>query len=174
MLLLISGGNGSGKSHVAELIASQIARPRYYAATMIPYGEEGAARKAKHIRNRAGLNFSTVECPFDLSQVHCNPGDLVLLEDLSNLLANGLFAAKPRFGADEVLSQVHALKARCAYLLIVTISGLSGEGCDDETCAYVNELNRLNEIFTSEADVTIEMHNGKACVTKGEPQWELG
>lgn len=172
-MVLISGGNGSGKSRVAELIASQIERKRYYAATMIPWGEEGEARKAKHLKSRAGLGFITVECPYDLSEVDCSRDDLVLLEDLSNLLANGIFGARPPFGAKEVLSQVRDLESRCAVLLVVSIAGLTGEGCDEATRRYVDDLNGLNAELARGAGTVIEMHDGAARVLKGDCPWEL-
>ena len=174
MFILICGGNGSGKSHVAELISSQIDRPRYYAATMIPFGAEGEARKAKHIKARAGLGFYTVECPYNLSDVECEKRSLVLLEDLSNLLANGMFGCTPPLDAEGAMSQVRALHARCEYLLAVTIAGLTGEGCDESTRDYVAKLNELNGMCASLADVVIEMRSGKACVLKGECPWVLG
>ena len=42
MLYLLTGGSGCGKSAFAEQLLLTLPAPRYYIATMIPYGEEGA------------------------------------------------------------------------------------------------------------------------------------
>ena len=47
MMHLVTGGSGSGKSAYAEqqVLAAGDA-PRYYIATMMPYGEEGRSGEA--------------------------------------------------------------------------------------------------------------------------------
>ena len=71
MLTCIFGGNGSGKSRFAESLVDTCGDPRYYVATMIPYGESGARRVQKHIRQRENLRFTTLELPYleDLSRI---------------------------------------------------------------------------------------------------------
>ncbi|MDR1688478.1 MAG: bifunctional adenosylcobinamide kinase/adenosylcobinamide-phosphate guanylyltransferase [Clostridiales bacterium] len=92
MNALILGANGSGKSVYAEKYISRFSRGAlYYAATMIPYGKEGIARIEAHRAQRAALEFITVEKPFCVSEIPFTPGASVLLEDVSNLLANALF-----------------------------------------------------------------------------------
>ncbi len=171
MFILLTGGNASGKSLFAERIAAGIPSRRFYAATMIPFGPEGEARRAKHLRQRAGLNFITVECPRGLDEIGCGPGDLVLLEDVSNLLANLTFGEKIPDAAETAFRQIAALKKRCAVLLAVTIGGLDGAGCDEETRAYAASLCALNDRLATEADVVIEMRGGKPLLQKGEFSW---
>lgn len=95
MLTFVVGENNTGKSAYAEsLVEATTSGKRYYIATMIPYGEEGKQRVAKHIKMRAHLGMITIEDPFlekaDMIEDH----SVVLLEDLSNLVANRMFADK--------------------------------------------------------------------------------
>lgn len=172
MFVLLTGGNDSGKSRCAERIASQVESRRFYAATMVPWGAEGEARKAKHIRQRAGLNFVTVECPRDLSAVPCGLGDLALLEDVSNLLANLTFEGGCDDPEEEAFAQVLDLRDRCSTLLAVTIWGLSPTG-DERTQEYVRSLNRLNARLAEAADVVVQMREHVPYVVKGVCRWEL-
>ena len=120
MLILVTGGNGSGKSRFAESVAAGFGGTKYYAATMIPYGPDGEARKQKHIAQRAGLGFVTVECPFALGAVAAYKDDLVLLEDVSNLLANTMFDVEHFLPPAAVEADIIALEGRCKVLIAVT------------------------------------------------------
>ena len=68
MMHLVTGGSGSGKSAYAEQQVLEAGdAPRYYIATMMPYGEEGRRRVEKHRRMRREKHFETIEC---LSLIH--------------------------------------------------------------------------------------------------------
>ena len=94
MLTLIIGGSGSGKSAFAERLSAAAGPGGFYLATMEPFGEEGRARIARHRAQRGALGFLTVERYTDLAGAQIPPGADVLLEDLSNLLANEMFSPK--------------------------------------------------------------------------------
>ncbi len=173
MFILLTGGNDSGKSTCAERIASHFSTRKIYAATMIPSGAEGEARKAKHLRSRKGQNFFTVECPYDLGEVECAPCDLVLLEDVSNLLANLTFGKKIPGAAETVYDQIIALKNRCENLIAVSISELDLTGCDEKTRDYAASLAALNGRLAEKADLLAEMRDGKPFSLKGEFPWPL-
>ena len=171
MFILITGENNSGKSACAEKIAGRIGGRMVYAATMIPCGGEGRARVEKHRRQRAGMGFVTVECPRRLRGVDADEKTLVLLEDLSNLLANNLFDGESPASAASVFDDVKDLQARCGTLIAVTIDGLSPEGYEEKTRNYIQSLNWLNDQLAREADALIEMRGGSACLRKGECPW---
>ena len=171
MLILVTGGNGSGKSRFAESLASRFKGKKYYAATMIPYGAEGAARKARHIRQRQGLGFVTVECPYSLDEVPAGKDDLTLLEDVSNLLANAMFESAHRCSPEKVNEQIIALEKRSAAVIAVTIGGLTGNGCDAETRRYVAALNDLNAQLAARAVTVVELREGEPFFLKGECPW---
>ena len=67
MFTLVVGGAASGKSEYAEqLILRAGALPRYYVATMEPFGAEARARIARPRVLRAQKRVETIECPVGL------------------------------------------------------------------------------------------------------------
>ena len=65
MNIFISGGCKNGKSyHAQELardMAAELGVPLYYLATMIPVDDEDRARIQRHLREREGWGFETIE-----------------------------------------------------------------------------------------------------------------
>ena len=166
-LILISGPNGSGKSRYAESLFASASPERYYIATMVPQTEENRRRIEKHRAQRAGLGFETLECPGPLAGLPVTPDSAVLLEDVSNLLANAVFARGET--EDAVLRDLLALRERCALLVAVTIAGLSPEGYDGETRDYILALNDLNARLEALADGAAALSGGEAVWRKGAP-----
>lgn len=164
-LLLISGGNGSGKSRYAEDFIAKTTGKRYYIATMEPQTEENHRRIQKHLAQRAGLNFVTLELPTQVGTAPVTADSVVLLEDVSNLLANTIFSACGC--AEDVWQDVLALRKRCRLLVAVTISGLSTQGYTGETAAYIDDLNTLNQQLFDLADAAVTMK-------ENNPVWEKG
>ena len=73
MNVFISGGCKNGKSYYAQKLASDLAReqgkPLYYIATMIPRDEEDRARIRRHLAERDGWGFETLEQPTNISSL---------------------------------------------------------------------------------------------------------
>lgn len=155
MMILIAGPNGSGKSAFAESMVTELSGERVYLATMAAQTKENRERIQKHRKQRAGLNFRTVELPWRLERAVVGAEDLVLLEDASNLLANGIFAHGGT--KEQALEQILALHRRCGVLICVTISGLSETGYSGGTAAYIRDLQWLNARLLEEADEAYEM-----------------
>ena len=166
MLILITGENGSGKSAYAESLACRAGGARCYIATMIPHGAEGAARVKKHLRQREGLGFLTLELPYVVGDAAIPPDAAVLIEDVSNLLGNRVFGGGGT--APEVLADIMALQKRCRVLVAVTIGGLDASAYDGETRVYIEALNTLNAALFGLADTVVEMRNGVPQLKKGE------
>ena len=114
-LIMISGANGSGKSRYAERIVARTTGERYYIATMRPCSEENLQRIEKHREQRKDLQFTTLECPYQVGAAAVERDGVVLLEDVSNLLANAMFER----GGDEasVCADIEALCSRCRLLV---------------------------------------------------------
>ena len=94
MLILVTGGAGSGKSLLAERISMQLKRmPFWYVATMQVWDQECRDRIDRHRQQRAGKGFQTVEAPVHLAEAAAAlpPDGTALLECLSNLVANEQF-----------------------------------------------------------------------------------
>ncbi len=62
MLILVTGGAASGKSAYAEALFKRLSgsAPRFYVATMRPFGAEAAARIERHRKQRAALGARTL------------------------------------------------------------------------------------------------------------------
>ena len=95
MILLVTGGSASGKSEYAENRALQLAKTEQkkliYLAAMKPFGEEAAKRIERHRQLRAGKGFETVECYTGLENLDFPEDSIILLECMSNLVANEMF-----------------------------------------------------------------------------------
>lgn len=165
MMTLIIGENGSGKSALAETLVCRSDSARYYIATMIPHGEDGAARVKKHLRQREGMGFITIELPYFVGDANIPIDAAVLLEDVSNLLGNRMFERSGT--AEEVLADITALYKRCRILVAVTIGGLDTLAYEGETRGYISALNTLNAALFHLADTVIEMRDGFPQLQKG-------
>lgn len=165
-LILICGSNGSGKSRYAETLISRTTGERYYIATMQPQTQENHRRIEKHRLQREGLHFHTLELPWKIGDATVSPTSVVLLEDVSNLLGNILFAKGGRM--EEAFEDILALKERCRLLVAVSISGLCPDGYDGETASYIRGLNDLNERLADLADVVVTMQDGQPVCEKGD------
>ena len=87
MNIFISGGCKNGKSMYAQKLAKEMADARgralYYIATMIPTDEEDHKRIEKHIDDRCGWGFKTLEQGInicDLLKTNIDPQGAFLLD----------------------------------------------------------------------------------------------
>ena len=62
MTYFLSGGSKSGKSMLAQKIAKALPAPHYYLATLRPTDAEDRAIVARHLQERDGWGFETIEC----------------------------------------------------------------------------------------------------------------
>ena len=164
-LILIAGENGSCKSRYAEELISQTEGDRFYIATMEPCTEDNRRRVEKHRLQRAGLGFQTLELPTDVGKAPVTADSVVLLEDVSNLWGNS--SVEKHRSVEQVLGDIRQLQSRCGLLVCVTIDGLSPNGYDEETAAYIDGLNTLNLQLYNLSRIAVRM-------TPGGPRWEKG
>ena len=169
---------------------------KYYIATMIPYGQEGQTRVDRHREMRRDKGFVTIEEPADMTRAasHINgshkPGtrDIILLECLSNLVANVIFgngdesdAGKLETAsrhhdlefpagrescplenptADMIARQVMSLKSAGADLYIVANHFEIEEDYNQETGNYIYINNLVNEILADMSDTVYRLEEG--------------
>lgn len=164
MITVITGGSGSGKSAYAEdCILSYGEGERIYIATMEPFGEDGAKRIARHHKLREGKGFTTIERYTNLDGLMVPRGSQVLLECMSNLVANEMFrpdGAKDRLLVS-VVSGVRHLEALADHLCIVT-NDISSEvqNYDEETLLYEEYLGKVNQELGRMAYEVVEVTYG--------------
>ena len=116
MKILLVGGSKSGKSRLAQRLAKVLSAggPMYYWATMEPVDNEDRERIEKHLVDRAGWGFETVECGRWLEAAPL-PADCgraaVLFDSVTALVTNEMFGSSA--GAfDEKNAAVLAAEAR--------------------------------------------------------------
>jgi adenosylcobinamide kinase/adenosylcobinamide-phosphate guanylyltransferase len=164
MIIILIGGSGSGKSEYAENTALWMnSGELIYIATMQPFDEESRARVKRHQRMRQSKNFKTIECYTGLSNVMLEKNTTALLECMSNLVANEMFAEE---GAKEntfvaVKQGIHHLAEQAANLLIVTNNIFEdGFQYDEETMQYMKLLGEINRWLCEIADRVVEVVHG--------------
>ena len=168
MLTLIIGGAGSGKGAFAEALVCRLPGKKLYLATMLPRGAEARARIEKHRAQRAHLGFETLERGLDLERAAIPTGANVLVEDLSNLLANEIYEPQGG-GINAVRRGMEHLISTSENLTIVTNEIFSGGADhDEESLRYMRLLAELNRELAARADLAVELVCGLPNILKGE------
>ena len=171
MVIIISGGSGSGKSAYAEkkILSLRGVEPRYYLATMQIYDAEGKKKVERHRKLRAGKGFVTIEQPLNVGAAAdaVEERASVLLECMSNLVANEMFtnaeAGLPEASQVEVrvMDGVRRLAERTKHLVIVTNNVFEdGSSYDEGTMRYMETLGRINCRLAELADEVTEVVAG--------------
>lgn len=186
MIYVVTGAAGSGKSEFAEKLVTALAERdkdcfQIYAATMINDGQEAAKRIQRHKNLRAGKGFLTWEAPFGMRGlpkvwqkekkdiVKNNPDMIILLECMSNLLANLMFE-KQMSGKEaclEILSQIKETPFR--HLVVVTNEIFSdGAFYEGKMQEYQQALGWINQCLLQQADAACEVVYSIPVFLKGE------
>ena len=202
MLHIVYGGSASGKSSYAESFAMSLQGDGrlLYIATMYPYkwntteiDPETMQRIKRHRAMRADKGFDTVECYRHVEHIVAKRQDVLLLECMSNLLANEMYlepdadagsdAEKTGIGGNassgmsETLSPVSKkivqalvdLSTRVQDLVIVTNDVFSDGGSltyDESTREYVKNLAEINCALAQEAATVTEVVCGIPVIVK--------
>ena len=202
MLHMVYGGSASGKSSYAESFAMSLQGEGrlLYIATMYPYkwntteiDPETMQRIERHRAMRADKGFDTVECYRHVEHIVAKRQDVLLLECMSNLLANEMYleqdsddgglaetmseVEKAGVGMSETLSPVSKkivqalidLSTRVQELVIVTNDVFSDGGSltyDESTREYVKNLAEINCALARVAETVTEVVCGIPVIVK--------
>lgn len=176
MEMLLYGGSGCGKSTYAEAIAGDMAGPRYYIATMRPYGEESLLRIARHQTMRAERGFITVERYTDLASIRLpQPGGVLLLECLCNLTANEMFdpdGCGPDNAVGHIMAGLDHLRCQCEHMILVSneVGADALPNCyEPPVSAYIETLGHINRLLAASCDSVAELVCGIPLWLKGGP-----
>ena len=176
MIVFITGGAKNGKSSYAQELALRLSNGgrRYYLATMIPVDEEDRERIRRHVVDRDGMGFETVEQGTHILEAlaKCDRNASFLLDSTTALLMNELFIP-PDWQLDETAG------ARCAGEVaqfaqsvknIVVVSDYiysDAQRYDSVTDAYRRGLAAIDRKIAAVSDVVLEMSGGNLIVHKG-------
>lgn len=184
MIILITGGSGSGKSAYAEdyiLKFPKVCR-KYYIATMQVFDEEGQEKVRKHQKMREGKGFLTIEQPTDVHEAadkikKDNAADniidekIALLECMSNLVANEMFREDKikncEFVKNKIIRGIEKLSEDVKDLIIVTNNVFEdGITYDEATKNYMNAMGCINQELAKRANKVIEVVVGIPIIVK--------
>lgn len=175
MFLLVTGGAAGGKSEYAEKRVIQLGNPSVYVATMHQDGqEETLDRIRRHRTLREGKGFVTVECSTGISKV-CDEGfsgnSTILVECMTNLLANEMYLAKRENVVDYILSEVKKLVNTFSDVVVVTGEiGCDGMEYDDFSMEYIKNLAKVNAKMAQCAHEVVEVVYSIPVQIKGDGQ----
>jgi adenosylcobinamide kinase/adenosylcobinamide-phosphate guanylyltransferase len=173
MRILLIGGSKSGKSGLAQNIVRTLAggAPLLYWATMEPADSEDRARIARHVSERAGCGFQTLERGRDLPAAleSIDARSAVLLDSVTALLANEMFGGGVDTDAGmRVESELKRVSRAPAHFVCV---------CDDiwrdgyeyaaQTEEYRRSLAAICRALAAEFDAVAEVTAGRAKFWKG-------
>ncbi len=178
MTELILGGSASGKSFYAEQEVLRLAAGtdagKYYLATMQDKSAEGQRRISRHKGMRAGKGFWTVEQPVDIHlalEKMAGGGRIALLECISNLTANEMFAGgrclPEKNVAEKIIRDIGALGEGLTHLVMVGCNVFEdGTVYDGATMAFIRVMGRIHRELAASADRVVELAAGIPILVK--------
>ena len=159
---------------LAQTLAKKLAgdAPLYYVATMIPHDREDNARIEKHLEDRAGWGFETLEQGRDLLKCleRADPRGTFLLDSVTSLVQNEMFQEnKTDLTAGMRVSEDMAEFAEKVENVVMVSDYIFGdaERYDALTEAYRHALAKADKIAKN-CDLVIEVLAGNYIVHKGE------
>ena len=172
MLIFLSGGAKNGKSTLAQNLSVSLCKNKklYYLATMIPADSEDDARIARHIAERDGLGFETVECGRNIGAQNWDPEGTYLFDSVTALLSNEMFSPEgvdencPHRLAEELLSFADSVKNA---VFVSDYIYNDGRIYEDLTETYRKGLALLDRTLAERCDIVAEVMNGVPICYKG-------
>lgn len=172
MHTFISGGCKNGKSYYAQRMAQAAGKPLYYVATMISTGAEDDERIARHIRDREGWGFETLECGRNILNCleRADAGGSFLLDSVTALLANEMFAPEgfDACAAERVANELEAFVGRTANVVLVS-DYIYGDAMifDEWTERYRRGLAYIDRRLAACCENVLEVSAGNVICHKG-------
>lgn len=174
MKIFISGGAKNGKSMYAQIMAKEMSDekglPLYYVATMEPTDHEDEKRIEKHVEERAGWGFSTIEEPLKLSAIfegnsNANSKGVFLVDSLTAILMNNMFRPTGEINPDCAEEMWEDIKkfSEIAENIIFVSDSIASDGFifDDLTEGYKENLAKLERKVAKFYDQVYEVTAGQ-------------
>ena len=157
-MIFIIGGVRSGKSTLAENIIKNYDN-KIYLATLVINDPEMEKRKELHLKNRESDNYVTYEVPFDIKDIKISKENVILLDCLTNLVANEIFLNNSLDVINKVTNEIKKIKDNSKELVIVSNDVFKG---------YNNYSKETNEFLYNLGQIHINVANMAESVYKIE------
>ena len=175
MTVFISGGAKCGKSAIAQSLAVKLAAGERlcYVATMIPSGDEDAERIRRHLQDRDGMGFETIECFRDLPSI-ADPAATFLVDNITSLIQNALFPPEKDYRMDLPgamnCSRELVQFARCVRNAVFVSDYIYSDAqrYSESTERYRKSLADADRALAGICDVVMEVCAGIPMIHKGE------
>ena len=173
MRIFITGGCKNGKSHFAQRLAKRQGIPLYYVATMVSTGQEDDERIRRHIADREGWGFETLEVAKKIERLPqmADPNGSFLLDSVTALLFNEMFDAHDELDktapARVLLQLRHVVRALPNLVLVSDYIYSDALRFDDATQAYRRGLGQIECMLAQECETVVETCFSCQIVHKG-------
>ena len=178
MTYFISGGAKCGKSSLAQDLSVALSKggKHYYVATLIPSGSEDDERIKKHLADRDGMGFETVECfrnILDCLKTADKEG-VFLVDSVTSLIQNSLFPVEKNYEmdieaanrcADELVEFAHIVR-HAVFVSDYIYS--DAERYSESTEMYRKCLADIDRRLAKDCDTVIEVSAGQFTIHKGD------
>jgi len=177
-IILVTGGSRSGKSSYAQKKAESLEGSRLFIATCPRIDSEIDSRIEKHINDRQGKGWNTIEEQLNLAEVirenlECS---IVLVDCLTLWINNLMYESKKKQKSfDEVDMIAHCMQilvdARNHFGTIIFVTNEVGSGIvpeSSETRLYRDLVGRCNQYIASGADEVVLVSCGIPLTLKSD------
>lgn len=175
MVVFTLGGVKSGKSILSQSIAKTLHNDLgklYYVATMCSTGAEDDKRISRHINDRKGWGFTTIEEGLNLGNIlqMLNKNDTVLIDSITALLSNMMFKDNKTypFQSGKIIKNITLISKKVKNLIIVSDDIFSDtKNYSDTVLLYMKELSEIHLSTAEISDILFECINGIYVIRKG-------
>lgn len=162
-IILITGGQRSGKTSHAERLALSLSPSPVYMATAHIWDEEFACRVRRHQANR-GPQWTNIEEEKWLSR-HDVGGRTVLIDCCTLWLTNFFASSAEDQSVDQVLEEAKTEFDRftsqdATFIFVTNEIGMGGVSANDVQRRFTDLLGWFNQYVASKADEVILMVSG--------------
>lgn len=178
MTVFISGGAKNGKSTLAQELTIALSKggKHYYLATMIPTDWEDHERIRRHIADRDGMGFETIECGRNI--LSCldavDQNSTFLIDSATALLQNAIFPVENNYEMDLKAAEACAedlvtfVKTVRNAVIVSDYIYSDAQRYDKSTETYRKYLADIDRRLAQICDTVIEVSAGIHIVHKGE------
>ena len=178
MTYFLSGGAKNGKSTLAQDLTVALAQggKHYYVATMISSGKEDDDRIRRHIADRDGMGFETVECFRNIMDClkSADKDGVFLVDSVTALIQNSLFPPENNYEmdlsgadrcADELIEFAHTVRHA---VFVSDYIYADDEQYSESTEMYRKCLASIDRRLAKVCDTVVEVSAGQPIIYKGE------